>query len=157
MTIRYYDTNVFLHAQNPEFPATLDCQRIICGATISWIIAIDPELIAADSNFGVAQYAQSALALAVSTSQFAFIAVDSRDRIVVERANKKLKKTLKDMSMAALDVRHVMSVIASQSNMVVTSDSDFWDPVRKAGGTGSRIEQELLKIGVTPVLPVDCI
>lgn len=134
----YYDSCIFLNAQNQTHSEYAACLAITTPSNISWIVWVCLELISAETTA-----AELVSAFEVNCALEGKLVVHAQlpaGRALAARyKNDKIR--LKKLQLKDRDFTHLMCAVAVKAAALTTVDLDFWDATNKRNpGAAKRLD-----------------
>lgn len=132
----YYDSCVFLNAQNKTHREHASCLAITTPSNIKWAVWICSELIAAETTAS-----ELVNAFEVNCALEGVLVVHSRldQTRTLATAHKNEKRKLKQLQLKDRDFTHLMCAVGAKAEVLSTVDTDFWDAANKRNPKARRL------------------
>jgi predicted nucleic acid-binding protein len=143
----YYDSCIFLNAQNTSHRDHQECLAITTPANIQWIVWVCAELVAAETTAGELV---SAFEINCAVNGVLVVHATLAAASVLAKKYKNQKMKLRKLQLQDQDFMHLMCAVHSSAEVLTTVDPDFWDAANKRNpgskklltGTKKYIESE---------------
>lgn len=124
----YYDSCIFLNAQNSTHRDHLACLAVTTPENIRWIVWICIELISAETTAGELVSAFE-INCAINGVIVVHATLGSTSTLAKKHKNEKIK--LRKLQLKDRDFVHLMCAVQSKAEVLTTVDADFWDATNK--------------------------
>lgn len=129
--IIYYDTCVFGNSLNVTHGDHEGCSFVLSKENVKWVVAFSRDLSAAENPSCVS--AIDAFMLEAAFSGLNFIEVALAEAKSAAKGRAAQKKFLLQLGFGGADWNHLCGAIHSNSEVILSTDDDFFDPSNKAG------------------------
>jgi hypothetical protein len=136
MTSNYYDSCIFGNATNPAHSDYQGCVRATDIEQISRCVALCPDIIRAELP-SVAEFVDEFLVYCElnGVTTLVLTLADSKFSAKQHRAH---KKVLEDFGFLGHDWNHLMAAVKADSDVILTTDEDFFDPRNKSARSSAK-------------------
>ena len=132
----YYDSCIFLNAQNTTHREHLSCLAITTPSKIRWVVWICHELIAAETT-AIELVNAFEISCALEGVLVAHSRLDEAKSLASKR--KQEKRRLMNLQLKNRDFMHLMCAVTSKAETLTSVDLDFWDAANKRNSNARRL------------------
>jgi hypothetical protein len=131
----YYDSCIFLNAQNQTHAEHQSCLAITTPSSISWVVWLCLDLISSETTAGELVSAfEVNCALEGKLVVHAHLA--AARTLAAKYKNDKIR--LKKLQLKDQDFTHLMCAVSVKAEALTTVDPDFWDAANKRNPSAAR-------------------
>ena len=143
MTSNYYDSCIFGNATNPAHSDYDGCVRATDVGRINRCVALCPDIISAELP-SVAEFVEEFLVYC-ELNGVATLVLALSDAKAAARSHRAHKKILEEYGFQGQDWNHLMAAAHADSDVILTTDEDFFDPRNKASRGAARKQSRVSK------------